>query len=601
MKTKNYFKKAAILVLVFSTQFIMAQVPSYVPTNGLKAYYPFSGNANDASGNANNGTVNGATLTTDRFGSANSAYSFDGISNYINIANNILPTTSTSLTVSLWFLSSDNDGHLISDRSGAGNTNKYSISTGGTVLGSGCENGNCSGSCGQYLTTLAPSGTNWNNAILVKDMSLNVCKIYLNGVLAATRNNFCYTNFSSPTAIGRGNSYYAPFADGYVNGKIDDVGIWNRALTEAEITTMYNGVASYSDNCNAVSGSLTQGLVGYWPFCGNANDDSGLGNNGTVNGATLTTDRFGNANAAYNFNGTSSYIEIPHSTSINFGTQDFTISAWAKPSQFLNTDQAIITKERVLAQDNNQFRMCIQRSANVNQSDKHYFFTSATPPSGIGLNWTPTTGYVLQSNSIAPTTTWSLITIVRTGVTYKLYINGILNSTDNTINGLVQDYSLNLQNLVFGASKEATGTGKVGFFNGIIDDIGFWNRALTTQEITQLYNQNQCFTNTTVTDTLVINVGQMGFNPVTYANNITVYPNPASTQVTISFNAITDLNGGVIKIINSLGQQVATTPITTSGTNTSMTLSTWGGSGLYFVQIVNPQGQIVDIKKILLQ
>jgi hypothetical protein len=598
MKTKNYFKKAAILVLACSTQFIMAQVPSYVPTNGLKAYYPFSGNANDASGNANNGTVNGATLTTDRFGSANSAYSFDGISNYINIANNILPTTSTSLTISLWFLSSDNSGSLISDRSGAGNTSKYAIGIGGTNLSAGCENGNCTGPCGQYSTTVAPSGTTWNNAVLVKDLALNVCKIYLNGVLAATRNNFCYTNFSSPTAIGRANSYYAPFGDGYTNGKIDDVGVWNRALTEAEITTMYNGVASYSDNCNAVSGSLTQGLVGYWPFCGNANDDSGRGNNGTVNGATLTTDRFGNANAAFNFNGTSSYIEIPHSTSLNFGTQDFTISAWAKPSQFQNNDQHIVSKERSLAPDNNQFRMAIAKS--TNPSDKHYYFATATP-TGTSLNWTPTTGYVLQSNSIAPITTWSLITIVRTGATYKLYINGILNSTDNTTNGLVQDYSLNLQNLVFGAQNQVTGTGKQGFFNGIIDDIGFWNRALTTQEITQLFNQNQCFTNTTVTDTLVINVGQMGFNPATYANNITVYPNPASTQVTISFNTITDLNGGTIKIINSLGQQVATTPITTSGTNTSMTLNSWGGAGLYFVQIVNPQGQIVDIKKILLQ
>jgi hypothetical protein len=203
-------------------------------------------------------------------------------------------------------------------------------------------------------------------------------------------------------------------------------------------------------------------------------------------------------------------------------------------------------------------------------------------------------------NTAIPTTRIMNLSLDNLGVA-RLYINGILNSTDNTTNGLVQDYSLNLQNLVFGAQNQVTGTGKQGFFNGIIDDIGFWNRALTTQEITQLFNQNQCFTNTTVTDTLVINVGQMGFNPATYANNITVYPNPASTQVTISFNTITDLNGGTIKIINSLGQQVATTPITTSGTNTSMTLNSWGGAGLYFVQIVNPQGQIVDIKKILLQ
>ena len=59
------------------------------------------------------------------------------------------------------------------------------------------------------------------------------------------------------------------------------------------------------------------GLVGWWPFNGNANDESGNGNNGTVNGSTLTTDRFGNSNSSYNFNGTSNYIRINNSTSLN--------------------------------------------------------------------------------------------------------------------------------------------------------------------------------------------------------------------------------------------------------------------------------------------
>ena len=72
-----------ILLLINFTQIIHAQVPTYVPTNGLVGYWPFNGNANDASGNGNNGTVNGATLTTDRNGNANSAYSFDGNNDYI--------------------------------------------------------------------------------------------------------------------------------------------------------------------------------------------------------------------------------------------------------------------------------------------------------------------------------------------------------------------------------------------------------------------------------------------------------------------------------------------------------------------------------------
>ena len=98
---------------------------------------------------------------------------------------------------------------------------------------------------------------------------------------------------------------------------------------------------------------------------------------------------------------------------------------------------------------------------------------------------------------------------------------------------------------------------------------------------------------------------KLNFNNLSQISNIKndmlISPNPASTQININFNNITDLNGGSLKVINSLGQEVATTPITTSGTQSIMQLATWGGSGMYFVQIINPQGQIVDIKKIILQ
>jgi len=64
------------------------QVPNYVPTNGLVGWWGFNGNANDESVNGNDGTVNGATLTTDRFGAVDSAYSFDGVDDWIEVANN---------------------------------------------------------------------------------------------------------------------------------------------------------------------------------------------------------------------------------------------------------------------------------------------------------------------------------------------------------------------------------------------------------------------------------------------------------------------------------------------------------------------------------
>ena len=89
---------------------LFAQVPNYVPTNGLVGWWPFNGNANDESVNTNDGTVNGATLTTDRNGIANSAYSFDGISN--NIATTSLSSLSNSISVSYWINIPSNGGGM---------------------------------------------------------------------------------------------------------------------------------------------------------------------------------------------------------------------------------------------------------------------------------------------------------------------------------------------------------------------------------------------------------------------------------------------------------------------------------------------------------
>jgi hypothetical protein len=70
--------------------------------------------------------------------------------------------------------------------------------------------------------------------------------------------------------------------------------------------------------------------IGYWPFNGNANDASGNGHNGTVYGATLTTDRFGNLNSAYGFNGISDYIMVPDAPDLRFPARKFSISFWVK-------------------------------------------------------------------------------------------------------------------------------------------------------------------------------------------------------------------------------------------------------------------------------
>jgi len=102
-----------------------------------------------------------------------------------------------------------------------------------------------------------------------------------------------------------------------------------------------------------------------------------------------------------------------------------------------------------------------------------------------------------------------------------------------------------------------------------------------------------------VTDTLFINTQLTGINPPNNVNTIKVFPNPASTHITIDYGNFATLNGYQLKIENSLGQQVFQTAINQQ--SNYLNLSGWGGNGIYFVRLIDPQGNTVDIRKIVLQ
>jgi len=87
---------------------------------------------------------------------------------------------------------------------------------------------------------------------------------------------------------------------------------------------------------------LNEGLVAHYPFNGNANDESGNGNDGTVYGATLTTDRFGDENSAYSFDGVDDGIVIQDNASFNNGI--ISLIAWIKPN-VINENGRIISKD----------------------------------------------------------------------------------------------------------------------------------------------------------------------------------------------------------------------------------------------------------------
>ena len=97
--------KKILLLFLLICSLSFGQVPSYVPTNGLVAWWPFNGNTNDESGNGNNGTNNGATLTQDRFGNANSAYYFSSSGCATRIDANLNTSNiNGAVSISIWVL-----------------------------------------------------------------------------------------------------------------------------------------------------------------------------------------------------------------------------------------------------------------------------------------------------------------------------------------------------------------------------------------------------------------------------------------------------------------------------------------------------------------
>ena len=196
-----------------------------------------------------------------------------------------------------------------------------------------------------------------------------------------------------------------------------------------------------------------------------------------------------------------------------------------------------------------------------------------------------------SSGNVPTLSQWSHIVSTYDNTAIKIYVNGALVSSTANSGQLTQNTSsLTLGKATFAGDQYAFGK---------LDDIGIWNRALTQQEITDLFNGNICYQTITVTDTLLINMGITGFNPLTYNNTIKIFPNPTNDHITIDYGNFASLSGYQLKIINSLSQNVFQTNITQQ--SDYLSLNTWGGNGLYFVQIIDPQGNIIDIRKIVLQ
>ena len=261
---------------------ISQTVPSYVPTNGLVGWWPFNGNANDESGNGNNGTVNGATLTYDRFGNTNAAYSYDGNSNYIssNTTGNYL----FGITVSAWiktgmlFSNYEHRG-IVMSRFGMGLLTGLSLQDtmqSGGLLMAGALNINDQISWGVNKNIL-PNDNNWHYVCgtINNDYPNNTqyYSLYFDGNIVGSiiYNDTQSIKANQPFLFGKDD--VNGYGNRYWDGQLDDIGIWNRALTQQEITALYQAqtcslsISTQPSNQNTTTGSNTNFHVGITNTC----------------------------------------------------------------------------------------------------------------------------------------------------------------------------------------------------------------------------------------------------------------------------------------------------------------------------------------------
>jgi len=216
-----------------------------VVPNGLIACYPFSGNANDASGNKNNGTLKGGvTLTADRFGNANSAYQLDGISGYIEVADNpTLDVGTGDYSMSIW-VHYEGDGRvdawsvkgvLIDKR---GNPGGYMLYLYSSQVGTQIWSYDNSQSHNFNADAVIENNDKWHHVVATVERgnSSTKVKLYMDGALIQT------IPFAAFPTLDNDENLYIGYRDGqvFLKASLDDVRLYKRALTDAEVKQLYN-------------------------------------------------------------------------------------------------------------------------------------------------------------------------------------------------------------------------------------------------------------------------------------------------------------------------------------------------------------------------
>ncbi len=454
---------------------VLAQIPGYVSPQQLVGWYSFTGNAQDASTLQNHGAMMNATFSADRFNNPGQALYLSGQSAFVSIPHrpslNQLP-----LTVSCWvkpssefkFTDGIGGGPVITKGIGDG-ANTWHISTmrGGdnddavipaytTALPDMTEEG-CSCGCNGVVEGQGDcgSGINYDGDIfdnawhmITFSVDHTVGKLYIDGTLI---NEQAWvgeaTEIYNTVDIMLGAMQQSGNPWAFYKGFMDEVGIWNRALSSNEVLALYTG-ETLDAPCSEIESAMATDLIGHWPFCGNADDHGPLAANGTVQNATLTADGMGYTESAYHFDNSSIELPVPS----DWMDGDFTIHIEAAVPSYDGTAQTLLSSDGL-----------------------HIYYDETIEGGSVNILLNGETESVAYTIGQVNPASWHSITLAQTGGYMMLYVNGQFHN-----DGFYDTFSPITQGAVI-----TLGQGVNGFANltGDIANVAVWQRFMDFDEV----------------------------------------------------------------------------------------------------------------------
>lgn len=441
----NYALSATEIGNLYSTQ---AAFPG--TASDLVADYSLNGNGHDDSQFGNDADLDAtAKATTNRHGWANNALSGPAT------ADNSVALQSDFTTISFWVnpnsLPGTGEVYLLS---GGGWQERWKISMPGH--GKPVFTTHAGGACCSDMDSGTPLtiGT-WTHVVMTHDGAKDI--IYFNG---AKVNEKAVTGALDKTKYPLGIGY-DPIDNGSIfDGSLDDIQLYNRALSGAEILALYNA----QNQTPVVAGNL----VADYKSSGNANDATAYNNHAVAQGAQLAKDRFGKANQAYSFNGVDQSLVAANSPQLN--SPFTTISFWVNPASFPPSGEVF-----VLSNGGWQERWKISMPGH----GKPVFTTHANGACCSDLD----SGTPLTIGS------WTHVVMTHDGAKDIIYFNGA------KVNEKAAAGSLDITTKPLGIGFDPIDNNY--FFNGLLDEVQVYNVALSATEIAALYaTQSQAPANT---------------------------------------------------------------------------------------------------------